>query len=41
VTRSRARVGIAAIVYAGVGIGVIGQSNYVEVDGFTTALPTW
>ena len=27
-------IGIAAIVYAGVGIGVIGQSNYVEVDGF-------
>ena len=28
-------IGIAAIVYAGVGIGVIGQSNYVEVDGFS------
>ena len=27
-------VGIAAIVEVGVGIGVIGQSNYVEVDGF-------
>jgi len=27
-------IGIAAIVEVGVGIGVIGQSNYVEVDGF-------
>ena len=27
-------IGIAAIVYAGVAIGVIGQSNYVEVDAF-------